>query len=567
MSTSKRVFFYIVSLVGLGIAAAGIGNLLSLLFDIVVAPDASAVGEAAFNRDQFSFGIAMLIIGGLLWFFFWRNIQKQASSTNVEAASGVRKAYLNVILLASAITALATAMDFIKWLLVGVPLISFSPDTIAAMIVASGIWYYHWRIEANEGQPSTTAKTLRRWYVYIMCTWGLCWFTFAIVHFVNSAVLFLPVWGSTISSGLFWNEGVCMSVASILIGGFTWIFHWFIVAKDDFSSVLRNVYLYLLTIFGGSVAGLVALTAFVYEILRFFISGPDAADGRYFQFLGWTVPTIVVAGAVWLYHQQKAQEEASRGDMQYFSARRVLFYLMSFIGLGTLVAGLLMLFGILVDAWINTISAGTVIAAPGWWHSQLALSLAMLIVSIPVWYFYWNRVMRLVESGGLDESRSRSRRIYFYVILGSTIIALAAALVNIFYQMINGFLDAGIDVTVLRHVKWSLQALVSTAPVLIYHLIILRHDQSRGAETVVQQKNVIILADSQNDEPVKRLEKVLGYRIRRMNASDDADKTYQTMHTDADIDAIADAVNRASAKKVIIIVDDRAAKVIPYEDD
>ncbi|HAV10233.1 MAG TPA: hypothetical protein DCX22_01250 [Dehalococcoidia bacterium] len=566
MSTSKRVFFYIVSLVGLGVFAGGIGNLLRLLFDITIRSDISTIGDAAFTRDQLSFGIAMLIIGGLLWFFFWRNIQTNVKNNVAEVASVVRKFYINIILLVSALIALLFAMDFFQWLLSGVPLISFSPDTTATMIVSAAVWYYHWNIELKEGQPSSSAKTLRRWYMYIMCAWTLCWFTFGLVHLVHAAVLYMPVWETTITYGSFWNSNVHSSISSILIGGVLWVFHWFHAAKNDFGSSLRNVYLYLFTIFGGALAGLIALTSFVYQILRFFISGTSAADPRYFQFLGWTIPTVIVAGAVWAYHQQKAQEEASSGDTQYFSARRVLFYLMAFIGLGTLVAGLLMLLGILLDVWINAASSGTVIIAAGWWHNQLALSLAMLIVAAPVWYYYWNQVMRMVARGGIEEWRARSRRIFLYVVLGVTIIALTAALVNIVYQLLNGFLQGDFGIDVLRQSKWSLQTLVVAAPVLIYHLSVLRQDQRRGAETIVQQKTVTVLADERSADLIIRLEKELGYSVRRLIISSTPEMQSSAELSEQDITSLVNDIRQASTRKVMVIAAAEKLLVVPYEE-
>ncbi|MDD5101275.1 MAG: DUF5671 domain-containing protein, partial [Syntrophales bacterium] len=269
---------------------------------------------------------------------------------------------------------------------------------------------------------------------------------------------------------------------------------------------------------------------------------------------------------VWLYHQQKAQEEASRGDMQYFSARRVLLYLMAFIGLGTLVAGMLMLCGILVDVWINAVTDGIAVFSAGWWHNQIALSLALLIVAVPVWYYYWNKVIRLMKSGGIEEWRARSRRVYFYVILGAAIIALTAALVNIVYQVINGFLEGSIDVTVLRYIKWSLQTLVVAAPVLFFHFYILKQDQRRGAESVVQQKNVIVLADNKFTQTVNHLEKILGYRVRRMTFSEESGIVSPESFSDEDIARLADSIRETSAKKVMVIADANRMQVLPYYD-
>jgi hypothetical protein len=325
------------------------------------------------------------------------------------------------------------------------------------------------------------------------------------------------------------------------------------------------VYLYLLTIFGGAVAGLVALTIFLFNILRYFISGL-VADARYFQFLGWTVPTMLVAGAVWAYHQKKAQEESELGGIQRFSARRVLLYLMSFIGLGALIAGLIMLMGILLDFWINAVSTGPIVVKPGWWYDQLALSLALLIVAIPVWYFYWNQVIRLVAIGGVAEWRARSRRIFLYVILGASVIALTAAMVNIIYQLLNGALLGTFGVDVLRKSKWSLQTLVVAVPVLTYHLSVLRQDQRRGAEIITQQKAVTVLAGEQSTDLIMKLERELGYPVRLLNISPGTGVDTSLHPSDDEIKKLASDIRQSPAKKIMLVAAKGNLLLLPYEE-
>ena len=58
MSTTRRVFFYLVTIITLGIAAAGVGQLLSLVFDLTLkAPSAPEVGRAGFIQQQLSLGL------------------------------------------------------------------------------------------------------------------------------------------------------------------------------------------------------------------------------------------------------------------------------------------------------------------------------------------------------------------------------------------------------------------------------------------------------------------------------------------------------------------------------
>ena len=61
----------------------------------------------------------MLIIGGPLWFFFWRNAQRHAEKNQTETGSLTRKVYLNLILVVTALMSLFAAQDFLEWLMSG----------------------------------------------------------------------------------------------------------------------------------------------------------------------------------------------------------------------------------------------------------------------------------------------------------------------------------------------------------------------------------------------------------------------------------------------------------------
>ena len=84
MSTVRRVFFYILALVTLGILATGLWNLLSLSFDVILARFTLAqIGDI---KPKLSLGIAMVVIGGPLWFLFWGAIHRHAEREVDEGA-------------------------------------------------------------------------------------------------------------------------------------------------------------------------------------------------------------------------------------------------------------------------------------------------------------------------------------------------------------------------------------------------------------------------------------------------------------------------------------------------
>jgi hypothetical protein len=565
MSITRRVWLYLITLISLGIFAAGVGQLLTLLFDVTIKGSyLTQVGEVTFNQQQLSLGLAMTVIGGPLWFFFWRAVQRRVKGNQEEIGAVMRKLFLNFILFVTAIMGITAASDFLRWLMAGVPLAEFSSSVLATMIVGGIVWFYQWRVSESEGHPSPAAKTLRRWYVYDLSGFGLVWLTVGLVLLIYTAVINLPIWGNTLVLGQFWDNTAQMSIAQILLGGLVWYFHWFRMARGDFDSTLRQVYFYLLTISGGAITALVASTILFFRFFIWVFCGTPISVNPRFQFLGWAVPTILVGLAIWGYHLRLAQEEAGRAQEKRQSAQRVYFYLMSFLGLGTLVAGLSMLFGILLDLIIN--AAGTSLTATtGWWRNQLALCLALLLIGMPLWLYYWNRILKRVQAGGIEEWRALSRRIFLYVIIGVSIITLAADLVNIIYQLLSGILQGNFGVNVLRSSKWSLQTLIVAALLLWYHWQILRTDQRRGAESVVIRRNVTFLADDRSGDLASRFESKLGFKIRVLYQVGQTTETIPAL-PDEEISRLANEIQSSPSNKVMLVILGGKVTVLPYQD-
>ena len=158
--TIRQVYFYTVSIITLGIFAAGVQILLRLGFDIIKGSTLVQIEAPGFSMEQLSLGIAMLVIGGVLWFLFWRAVQRQVSGSPAEVGAAIRKLFLNIILVVAALVSLYAAVEFLAWLMSGVPRGQFPSTGLANLIVAGAIWYYHWRVSEGEGQPSPDARTL-----------------------------------------------------------------------------------------------------------------------------------------------------------------------------------------------------------------------------------------------------------------------------------------------------------------------------------------------------------------------------------------------------------------------
>ncbi|MBN1190131.1 MAG: hypothetical protein JXA46_10295 [Dehalococcoidales bacterium] len=564
-SATRRVWLYLITLISLGIFAAGVEQLLSLLFEVAIKGSRlTQVGQAAFNQQQLSLGLAMTLIGGPLWFFFWRVVQRRTTGNQAETGDIIRKLYLNLVLVVPALMGIITASSFLQWLMAGVPAEQLSPSNLALMIVAGFIWGYHWWLSEHEGHPSSDAKTLRRWYVYILSGFSMVWLAVGLVQLVDSAVISLPLGKGTLVQAPFWGDDARFSIARIMLGGVAWYFHWFRMAKGDLDSTLRQVYFYLLAISGGAIAALVALTVALYRVFNWVFGGTLTATGSTFQFLGWAVPTFLIGVAIWGYHWRLAEEEAGSMGEKRQSAQRGYNYLMSFLGLGTLVTGLSMIFGLLVDLIIN--AAGPPLTPTTyWWSNQLAICLALLLVGTPIWLYYWNGILKRVQAGGIIERHALPRRVFLYLIIGVSIVALAADLVNIIYQILNGTLQGNLGINVVRSSKWSIETLIVAAPLLWYHWRLLRADQLHGGESVTVRRNITFMADDLTRELASRLENKLGYKIQVFyRVGQHAENPVAI--PDEEIDKLAGEVQNSLSNDVLLVVYEGKIITIPYRD-
>jgi hypothetical protein len=566
MSAARQVWLYLLTFISLGIFSAGIGQLLTLLFDVtIISSYITSTGGTPFDLELLAMGLAMTLIGGPLWFLFWNSARKRIRQNPLEANSLMRKLFLSFVMLVTALTFLPTVSSFFQWLLSGPIAGSFSSSNLATVIVTGVIWFYHFSVSSREGFKEPGAKTLQRLYVYTLSAFGLIWLVSGFIVLVNTLVLNLPIWGSSFISISFWNDATVSAITLILFGGIAWYFHWFQLAKGDFDSALRQVYFYLFTIAGGAILTLVSTTIVLHNVLSFIFGSAADATITHFQFLGWSIPAIITGAGVWLYHRALSHEEAAKVEERSESARRVYIYLMNFLGLGTTIAGLVMLFGIVLEFIIFTLST-TIIPTSGWWREQLAVCLALLLVGAPMFVYFWNSAFKRAQTKALEEFRSLARRIFLYTTIGISIVALAAGLVNIVYQIISGVLDASSSVSILQDSRWSLQAILVAGPVLWYFWQVLKGDQRQGSEAAIAIKNVILVALDPDKALSSMLSKALGYKIKLLQVEGDKDAVPVTL-TEEEITTLATQIKAEESDNIMVVEVDGKFHLLPYQLD
>jgi hypothetical protein len=190
MTTIRRLYLYLVSFVGMGVALAGASILIRLMVDW---------GFDAFRGffiASSALALALLIAGGATWSFYWRMAQREATTAPEERASGTRKLYLYGTLTLSLLGALillqqALADLFVRLLDQDIGGVDkpWTPFLIAAVLGVA--WRWHKQIadaERADGAEGVRGGDLRRTYWFTLAVYGVAAAAGGLMAFISGLV-------------------------------------------------------------------------------------------------------------------------------------------------------------------------------------------------------------------------------------------------------------------------------------------------------------------------------------------------------------------------------------------
>jgi hypothetical protein len=165
-ASMKRLYNYILALIGLVVAFAGVATLFSFIIDMVTG---TGVLMSDSTRSTLATSLSSLIVGLPLWLVMWRPMQAEAMTPgdmgDHARRSTVRKMYLYLALFASVIGGMATAVglvyELIRVLLGGDTGSSFVSDLlnlIQLLFLFGVVLIYHLNVLRMDG--ASTADTL-----------------------------------------------------------------------------------------------------------------------------------------------------------------------------------------------------------------------------------------------------------------------------------------------------------------------------------------------------------------------------------------------------------------------
>ncbi len=557
MNTMKRLYIYGVSFVALVVTASGTSLLFRYLLDQLL--DRNIAGDLA---EQLSLSVAMIVVAAPLWTVHWIMAQRQIDRDPQETSAVLRKLYLYGVMFLSALLTFVSIVSLLRW--------AFGTDTfdsswIGQVLAWGTVWAYHWHLEHHEEEPSAGGLTLRRWYAYLTSLYGLGVMAAGIAGILG--VLLGGIYDALtngqfmVSGGGLWGNGMLDALAAAVAGGAWWTFHWLYFARDDIESTLRQVYLYIFAFLGGALTVLFSVAGILNGLLRWLLGVPGLSETAiHFRLIPSLLPAMLVGGALLAYHWQVVREESQRMASRIPGARRSFGYAMSAMGLGAMAAATPMLIGLVIGLLIP--SARDTLTGADAWRDMLAVSLTLLIIGAPLWFWSWPRIQRQVASLSIGERTATSRRIYVYGVMGILALAALGSLIGFLTMVLTDLLRGEISLDFLRDGKWLLGVVATAGALLPYHWQVLREDQEAGAEAVPARKSITMLVGEGADELTARLEEALGTRIRVMRVV--APEGAVPVLSDTQVAELVSRVREAPSDRVILIAAEDSVTDYPY---
>ena len=555
IGTPRRLYLYVVTLAALVTSAFGLVFVATFVVESIFVG-----GEVAASTTGQAVGLSMTVVGLPLWWLHWRLIERHVTRLPVETRSVVRKLFVYVVLalgVGFVAEGAVSALSFVA------RVEDFDGRPWAAMIVWGGVWAFHWRREASEGQPTAETLAIRRIYLYgvagsalVTAAAGLGWAAHLVLREAYDALV-LPA--AAAFAGVA-DEQVRRALVLLLVGGVVWAGHWVHFARDDGDSVFRQVYLYVLAQFVPFVTVFVTAIVIVDLALVWAVGAGDNGTADHFRSLPGALAVLLVAGGVLGYHHAVAREETQEPASE---ARGGYVYALAGVGLLALAFAISML----VDTVFEfALERETAVSTRHLLGQSLALVLAIGLIGGSLWGYFWSRMQRSLRAAGPEERVARPRWLYLTAAQGVGMLALIGGLSVVVYALIKGIL--AVDLTdFFDDGRAGLAVLAPVGVLLPYHWLVYKEDRRIAGpgddERTRKKKSVTVLAGPDGWEFVSELERALGYAVTPLEWAD-GDARTPRLSSD-EIEELAGRIGNLLGSKILIVPDNGAVRLFSYE--
>jgi hypothetical protein len=274
---SRRLYRYIWVIYALAMVVGGVQQVLYFLLNL-----SETIGDT--TQAGLANGLALLIVGTPLWYFWWQRIVGQSLEQPPEKQSILRIFVLyalSLIGIGGVLIPAGLVLDVIfraifGEMMSGAGFITEISGPLSAAVSFGGIWAYYGRVLITEVEalPATPRRDgLRRLYNYILAAIGLITTVVgvsALFSFVIDTLIGTFPWGITL------REKLAAALATLIVGLPLWILTWQpLVSKatqegeaGDHArrSLTRKIYLFA-ALFAGVIGVMVSAGSLIFQIL------------------------------------------------------------------------------------------------------------------------------------------------------------------------------------------------------------------------------------------------------------------------------------------------------------
>jgi hypothetical protein len=349
---------------------------------------------------------------------------------------------------------------------------------------------YFWNVLRQEWQRLPERKAfadVRRLYRYVWLLYSLIMTVFGaqqvlrFLFFVRTNVL-----------GDIGRESLVNGIALLLVGTPVWVYTWMVIQASiadpvEHDSNLRLGVLYLLALSG--VITVLTTSAMVLNIVISQLLGAARSSADLIHQIGGPASIGIPLGAIWAYYGYWLNRHIeSTGDpVRQAGMKRLYLYVLSALGLGGAFIGVATLIKFLID-----FLTGSYLALTDPLRSNLASAISLIVAWLPLWLLTWRPLQEEAftsNDAGDHARRSIIRRFYLYLALFAGVVGGMASAVALFYELLKTALGGGTDSAFLTTILNDLQLLVLFVILLIYHLTVLRHDNSVAADALAKKQS------------------------------------------------------------------------------
>lgn len=560
LGTTRRLYFYLVSLVALLMGFNGIVQMVVYLLDSAV-----TTAVAAPSTTRLAVGISLAVVGLPLWAVHWALVQRYVRALPVERSSLPRKFYMYLVLGISIALVLNASLDVLRWLL---RLEGFRGYPWAAAVVWSGVWWFHWRLETAEGQPAPDTRTLRRLYLYVVALFGLVLLSVGVGR-AMAVVLgegYDALFGQRLvpgeTAGL-WRPPVREAVAALLVGASVWACHWFLLARGDRGSLLRQVYLYLFAVLGGVVTALAGLGVLLNDALVWLMGAAERDAVAHFRSAPGALATLAVGGALWAYHREVLTRESMGYPGEVQRAQRVYIYLMSALGVA-----LVSVSAITVVSTAVGLLAGepSLLTGGAEWRRRLTFAITTGALGLPLWVRHWWLYGRALPREGPEEAQALSRLVFLIALLTVGVLGGLGAVSYTLFVLLRDALEGTFSAQTARDLQGAVGVLGAVALFLPYYWGVYRRErgayrEERRAEA--PPKKVSVLAADADAWLVRALEDQLGRRVAHLRWAG-AEETAPVL-TEGELQEVARRIAQAPGRYVLVLPQGGRLRLLSYD--